>query len=62
MNKPQPGQRVRLEYTDDPHTNLKPGDEGTVQLVDGAHTVHIKWDSGSNLGLIPGVDRWTILE
>lgn len=62
MNEPQSGQRVRLEYTSDPYTSLKPGDEGTVQFVDGAYTVHIKWDSGSNLGLIPGVDRWTILE
>lgn len=52
------GKRVRLVFTDDPDTNLKPGDEGTLQFTDSRGTVHIKWDSGSNLGLLPGHDRW----
>lgn len=52
------GQRVELVYTSDPHTNLKPGDQGTVFSVDSVGTVHINWDSGSNLGLIPGEDKW----
>jgi hypothetical protein len=29
----RPGDRVALVHTTDPHTNLKPGDEGTVQAV-----------------------------
>lgn len=52
------GDRVRLVRTDDPYTNLKPGDVGTVFLVDDFGTQHIKWDNGSTLGLVPEVDTW----
>lgn len=55
---PAPGQRVRLIRTTDPYTRLLPGDEGTVDHVDNAGTVHVRWDNGSNLGLIPGEDMW----
>ncbi|MGJ9482412.1 DUF4314 domain-containing protein [Actinotignum sp. GS-2025e] len=54
----RPGDRIRLVYTSDPYTNLKPGDEGAVVFVDDAGTVHINWDNGSRLGLIPGEDQW----
>jgi hypothetical protein len=30
----QRGDRVALEHTDDPHTRLRPGDEGTVTRYD----------------------------
>lgn len=58
---PQVGDRVRLEFTNDKYTNLKPGDEGEVTFVDSIENVHVKWDNGSTLGLIPGVDRWTVI-
>ena len=50
--------RVRLIHTSDKYTELKAGDEGTVSLVDDMGTVHVDWDKGSNLGLLPGVDTW----
>lgn len=46
------GTRVVLDHTNDPHTSLRPGERGVVQLVDGMETVHVKWDSGSSLGVI----------
>lgn len=49
---------MRLIRTTDPYTRLLPGDEGTVDHVDNAGTVHVRWDNGSNLGLIPGEDMW----
>jgi hypothetical protein len=55
------GQRVRLVSTSDPYTRLKYGEEGTVTLVDDMGTVHVKWDSGSSLGLIEGEDRWEVV-
>jgi hypothetical protein len=55
------GTRIQLEYTSDEHTRLKPGTEGTVAFVDSMGTVHVKWDDGSTLGLIPGKDSWSIL-
>lgn len=49
----RPGDRVRLVAIDDPYTRLRPGDVGTVRRVDDAGTVHVTWDSGSTLGIVP---------
>ncbi|WP_368920731.1 DUF4314 domain-containing protein [Corynebacterium striatum] len=56
-----PGQRVRLIATCDPYTTLRPGAAGTVAFVDDLGTVHVDWDIGSNLGLIPGEESWETL-
>jgi len=45
--------RVELVNTTDPYTKLQPGDQGTVQSVDDSGTVHVVWDSGENLGMVP---------
>lgn len=47
------GDRVQLVSTSDPVTQLKPGDQGTVGFTDSMGTIHVKWDSGSSLGIIP---------
>ena len=54
----QRGTRIELQYISDPHTELKPGALGTVTMTDALGTIHVAWDSGSTLGLIPGEDRW----
>ena len=54
--KCKPGDRVILKSTSDPYTKLVPGDTGTVSFVDAIRTVHVDWDVGSTLGLIPGED------
>lgn len=58
---PSRGDRVRLVFTSDPYTRLKPGDEGTVSFVDSMNTVHVSWESGSGLGLVPGEDCWEVI-
>lgn len=58
--KSQPGQRVRLLRLTDPYSGLPAGSEGTVMFIDDLGTVHVSWDSGSTLGLIPGEDKWAI--
>lgn len=55
------GQRVRLIHTSDPYTRLRSGTEGTVVLVDDMGTVHVKWDDGSSLGLVPREDAWEVV-
>ena len=52
------GDRIELVYCSDPYTRLVPGDRGTVYRVDDAGTVHVRWDNGSGLGLVPGEDSW----
>lgn len=53
-----PGTRLELQSMDDPYTKILPGTRGTVLCVDDIGTIHIRWDNGSSLGLIPGVDRF----
>jgi gamma-glutamylcyclotransferase (GGCT)/AIG2-like uncharacterized protein YtfP len=55
------GTRVRLIAMDDRQAPPR-GTEGTVQFVDDAGTIHVQWDTGSSLGLIPGTDEWEVIE
>jgi hypothetical protein len=57
----RPGARVRLIQMDDPYTKLKEGDEGTITNIDDAGVIHVNWDAGSTLGLVPEADRFTVL-
>jgi hypothetical protein len=50
------GTRVELVSMNDPFTNLKPGDKGTVDFVDDTGTVFVNWDKGSTLGVVYGED------
>lgn len=61
MNKPIQGSRIRFISSTDPYTKLSEGEEGTVDFIDDLGTVHVSWDSGSSLGLIPGEDRFVAL-
>ena len=44
-----------------PPQPAKPWEGILVMMIDDNGTVHIKWDSGSILGLVPGEDEWEIL-
>ncbi len=58
----QTGTRIELINTDDPYTKLKCGDKGSVDFVDDIGQIHIIWDSGSRLALIPGKDQFKKLK
>lgn len=51
------GSRVELIHMDDPQAP-KQGAIGVVRNVDDIGTVHVAWENGSSLGLIPGVDEF----
>ena len=51
------GTRVELIHMDDPYSHLKPGDKGSVRLVDDTATVFVDWDCGSGLGVVYGEDQ-----
>ena len=59
---PLVGKRVRLVRCTDPYTKLTPGELGTVTFVDALGSVAVDWDSGSKLSLIPGEDRWEVID
>jgi len=62
MNQVLVGTRIRLKSCPDPYTKLSAGEEGTIKLIDDFGTLHVKWDNGSTLGLVPGVDSWEVIE
>lgn len=55
-----PGMKLKLIYMNDKQAP-PPGTIGTVMYVDDAETVHVQWETGSTLGLIPTEDKFTIL-
>jgi hypothetical protein len=59
---PLVGKRIQLIYTSDPYANLPFGECGTIKFVDDMGTLHVQWDNGCKLGLLPGEDKWKILE
>jgi len=52
------GTRLVLISMNDSYTKLKHGDAGTVDYIDDAGQIHMKWDNGSTLALIPGEDSF----
>lgn len=55
------GDRVRLiEMASDPNP-LRPGAIGTVWRIDALGTVHVQWDNGRDMGLVPERDRYELI-
>ena len=53
-----PGTRLELIGMDDPFAPAPAGTRGTVRCVDDQSQIHVKWDNGSGLALIPDTDRF----
>ena len=52
------GTRIVLDYMgEDPHP-IEPGTRGTVRHVDDIGTVHVDFNNGRRLGLVPGEDSF----
>ena len=58
----KPGTRVMLIRMNDPYTNLREGDQGTVTMIDDIGTIHVSWDCGSTLGVVFGEDECRRIE
>lgn len=56
------GKRIRLtQMLDDPRP-LVSGSMGTIRHIDSLGTIHVNWDNGRQLGVIPDVDSYEILD
>ena len=53
-----PGTRLELIGMDDPFAPIPAGMRGTVNYVDDQSQIHVKWDNGSGLALIPDTDSF----
>ena len=55
-----PGTRLQLSWMED-EVAVPPGSMGTVEFIDDAGQIHMNWDCGRSLALIPGVDSFSRL-
>ena len=57
-----PGTRIELISMSDPFHPVEPGTKGTVNLVDDLGTIHMRWDNGRTLAIIPDEDVFCKIE
>jgi len=56
------GKRIELIIMPgDPHP-IEPGTKGTCEMTDGMGQLMMKWDDGRTLSLIPGVDKFKVVD
>lgn len=55
------GTRIRMIHMTDPHP-VDTGTEGTVKFVDDAGHIHVSWDNGSTLAVLPLEDEFEVIE
>lgn len=56
------GKRIELVRLEDPYTNLKQGDKGTVKGVDDMGHILMQWDNGSTLNIVPDFDEFNVID
>lgn len=56
-----PGTRIELISMDDPYSPISAGTQGEVNFVDDIGQLHMKWDNGRTLAVIPGVDIFRVV-
>ena len=54
------GSRIKLLEMKDPYHPVEPGTEGELTSIDDAGQLHIRWDNGRTLALIPTEDLFTV--
>lgn len=54
------GKRIKLIWMGDPHP-VEPQTKGTVDHVDDMGQLHVKWDNGRTLALIPEEDIFILI-
>ena len=55
-----PGSRIQLIHMEDPYP-VPIGTCGTVTSIDSMNQIHVKWDNGSTLAIIPQIDQFTVI-
>lgn len=62
---PQPGQRIECVQMGEDPCPIRSGSQGTVTLVQEVASeihIHVAWDDGRSLNLVPSVDRYLVLK
>jgi hypothetical protein len=56
------GRRVKCILMPDDPNPIEKGSVGTIDYIDDAGHIHVKWDNGRSLSLIPNVDFYEVLD
>lgn len=56
-----PGTRLMLLSMEDPYAPVESGTRGTVKTIDDMGQIHMLWDNGRTLALVPGKDSFRTL-
>ena len=59
MDETLKGKGITLIKMEDPYP-IESGAKGTIRGVDGIGQIHVDWDNGRSLALVPGVDLYQI--
>jgi hypothetical protein len=59
MNFELLGKTVICHHMNDPYP-VPDGTKGVIQFVDDIGQIHVDWENGSRLALVPGQDSYTI--
>lgn len=62
MDKKLEGKRLKLIKMNDDPRPVEPNSIGTIFHVDSLGTLHVKWDDGRYIGVIPNIDEYEIFE
>lgn len=62
MEKRFTGKRIMIIFLDDTYSKLKEGDMGTVKFEDDIGQIHVNWDNGSTLAVVPELDKYQIFD
>ena len=54
------GTKIKLIYMHG-EPQMQYGLIGTVEFIDDANQIHVRWENGSSLALIPEVDKFELL-
>ena len=57
----KPGIKVRLIHMEG-EPQMTEGLEGAIDYIDDAPQIHVNWENGSSLALIPEVDKFEIIK
>ena len=55
------GKRIRCLHMYDP-LPVPPQSMGTILFIDDLGNIHVKWDNGRNLSIIPDEDNFEIID
>ena len=55
------GKKIKLVHMDDPY-GVPDESTGTIDFIDDAGQIHISWNCGSYLALIPKIDKFIFID